>query len=72
MSITSLLQLIGILAILLIFSYGRASYWRGKFEALEKERPSDGGGWREETMFLRRLVNKDAAEAALEDTEEHY
>lgn len=72
MSVTTLLQFIGILAILLILSHGRSSYWRGKFEALENERPDDGGGWRSEALFLRRVVNGEAAEAALDDCEEHY
>lgn len=70
MSITLLLQIIGILAIFCIIAYGRASYWKGKFETLEIERPDDGGGWRSEALFLRRVVNKEAADTAAE--EEHY
>ena len=72
MSVDTLLSLIGILGFLFLIAHGRAQYWKGKFESLNSERPEDGGGWREETLFLRRLVNKDAAEGALEDKEEHY
>lgn len=70
MSVEHLLQIIGILALLFLIAHGRASYWKGKFEAMDKERPDDGGGWRGEALFLRRVVNKEAAETAAE--EEHY
>lgn len=74
MSITVLLQAIGVLAFMLLITYGRASYWKGKFEALDEERPDagedDNGGWRSEALFLRRIVNKDAADDAA--AEEHY
>lgn len=72
MSVDTLLSLIGILGFLFLIAHGRAEYWKGKFESLNNERPENGGGWREETLFLRRLVDKEAAEAALNDCEEHW
>ncbi len=40
----------------------RAAHWKAKCETLDEER--DAGGWQEECRFLRRIVNKEAAEAA--------
>lgn len=64
MSINALLTIIGILGFLSLIAHGRAQYWKGKFEALEDERPEEGGGWRDEAMFLRQLVDKEAADKA--------
>ena len=55
------------LVLIFIFSNSR-SRWKSRCETIEKERPDDGGGWREEAHFLRRLVDKEAAEAV----EEHW
>ena len=71
MSVDILLSLLGILGFLFLIAHGRAVYWKCKFESLNSERPVTGCGWREETLFLRRLVVKEAAEAALNDCEEH-
>ncbi len=70
MSVDTLLTTIGILAFLFLIAHGRAEYWKGKFESLDRER-SDGDGWRSETLFLRRLVNKEVAEDA-EAAENHF
>ncbi len=51
---------------LLLINVSRASYWKGKFESMDKER-GDNTGWMEEARFLRRLVDKEAAEA-IEET----
>ena len=55
MSVDILLSLIGILGFLFLIAHGRAEYWKGKFESLNSERPENGGGWREETLFLHVL-----------------
>ena len=38
----------------------RAAYWKAKAETIDAERINDG--WQNECMFLRRIVNKEAAE----------
>ncbi len=58
---TEFLIYIFILLILITSIIGNSSYWKAKYETLNEER-GDGAGWREEARFLRRLVNKEAAE----------
>lgn len=41
----------------------RAAHWKAKYETMDKVRSPDNTGWEQEAKFLRRLVNKDAAEA---------
>ena len=57
--------LIYLFIILFILSaiLGNGSHWKAKYETLDKER-GNNEGWIEEARFLRRLVNKDAAEEA--------
>ena len=71
MSLDTFYSIIGLISLFALVAHGRAKYWKGKFESLDNERPNNGGGWREEALFLRRLVDKEAAEAALNDCEEH-
>lgn len=47
------------LLILIVILHGNASYWKAKFEMANK---NNNDGWIEEARFLRRLVNKEAAE----------
>ena len=62
MSETELTWLVlGSIALALINAI-RAAHWKAKCETLDEERSS--AGWQEECKFLRRIVNKDAAEAA--------
>lgn len=58
---TEFLWYIIIIVFIFIAIFGDRSYWKAKYETLDNERNS-GEGWREEARFLRRLVNKDAAE----------
>lgn len=67
MSYEVLLQAVCVLIIIVTLLYGRSEYWKAKYETLDKERSNDGGGWREEVYYLRRIVNSQAAESALED-----
>ena len=49
-----------VLLVIITVISGNASYWKAKYETLDKER-GNNEGWREEARFLRRLVNKEAA-----------
>ena len=50
-----------VLLVIITVISGNASYWKAKYETLDKER-GNNEGWIEEARFLRRLVNKEAAE----------
>lgn len=52
---------IGSIVLALINSI-RAAHWKAKYETLDKER--NFSGWEDECRFLRRIVNKEAAEYA--------
>lgn len=63
----SFLQYITIVSLLLaILAFNRGTHWKAKYEEIDKDTSCDG--WRSEALFLRQLVNKEAAEAA----EEHW
>ena len=72
MAVNELLSIIGILGILFLIAHGRASYWKGKFEAVDIETYNNISNLQKEVLFLRRIVNNDAAEASSIDFEEHY
>ena len=66
MSLDNLYTIIILLALFFIIEHGRAQYWKSKYETLNEERPENGGGWRNEALFLRQIVNKEAADKAEE------
>lgn len=58
---TEFIGYIFLLLITITVLSANASHWKAKYETLDQER-SNNDGWREEARFLRRLVNKEAAE----------
>lgn len=55
------LSCLTVIIFVIVVLYGNSEYWKAKYETLDSERNS-GEGWMEEARFLRRLVNKEAAE----------
>lgn len=52
--------ILGAILVALINSI-RAAHWKARCQAIEQERNNDG--WQNEALFLRRIVNQEAAEA---------
>jgi hypothetical protein len=56
----------GVLAMLLLVTYGQSRHWKAKADTLDSERNSDG--WVDEVKFWRRHFDKASAEQVDEST----